>query len=394
LHWVFLLIIILDQFDNVWDTRGEEVSEKDNPWESLLKIFYKLVQNLHEYNQKQNCDKNSDEINEEQKASSAIVNHDESVRLQQEPETEEIEQKSNRDVDINKIPPKLLKVEEKESKKTKTLGSNFKANIQPNAKNSEMNNIPTQGNEIPQNLPYQNVKFQNWQQSPVKQQNVWSSDKQSVAQKPNVSSQDIKYVDQRQLPSVKMLSNINELKVGNQPPQNTMLSTPMTSPMKFNQMPPQMYTRNVQSPPNIPIMNQRPHVLPGLSNINFAMDSRRMQATMPPQYAYGIRGQQAYAPMGHYNYNINRTPQQPVQLPGLNQFVSSLRDQQVNHQVPNAYLNQLQLKNFFDTHQGMMQGRAAPNTQYNMQAMNMNIPGANRQWPQNNQNNQFNKRPS
>jgi hypothetical protein len=196
-----------------------------------------------------------------------------------------------------------------------------------------------------------------------------------------------------------MLSNINELKVGNQTPQNTMLSTPMTSPMKFNQMlpqmPPQMYTRTVHSPPNIPIMNQRPHVLPGLSNINFAMDSRRMQATMPPQYAYGNRGQQAYAPMGHYNYNMNRAPQQPVQLPGLNQFVTSLSNQQVNHQVPNAYLNQLQLKNFLHTHQGMMQARAAPNIEYNMQAMNMNIPGVNnRQWPQNNQNNQFNKRPS
>lgn len=312
--------------------------------------------------------------------------------MQQEPETDEIEQKSNRDVDSNKMKTKVPKVDEKLSKNEKYRASIVPANVTPNMKNSEIHNVPSQGNEIPQNLAYQNIKFQNWQQSPVKQQNVLSCDVPKIAQNVNVSSQDIKYVEQRQLPSTNMLPNINEPKIRSQTPQNTMLSAPMTSPMKFINQPVQMYGRNVQSPPNMPVMNQRPQVLPTLSNINFTMDNRRMQATMPPQYAYGMRGPQSYVPAGHYNYNINRMPQQPVQLPALNQFVSSLRDQQINHQIPTAYLNQLQLKNFLASHQGMMQARTAQNSEYNMQGMNMNMPGTNRQWPGNN--NQFNQRPS
>jgi hypothetical protein len=83
---------VTERNDDISDIEGCDQHTQDVTWDKLLKIFWKIVTDLHKYN-KDNIQNKNISTRAEEKKVDHHVNNDESVRLQQEPEIDENEQK-------------------------------------------------------------------------------------------------------------------------------------------------------------------------------------------------------------------------------------------------------------------------------------------------------------
>jgi hypothetical protein len=330
-------------------------------------------------------------------------NHDESVRLQQDNEQDEIEQKSNRDKQSTRKTRRQTKeaAKKEEVKVTPSENTKLEENHQVNppstnavapTKNSDPRNYNSHNNEMSHGQSHASNTYQNWGTSPMKAQPHADPEPQPKVQKqPMQTPEKPPVVEQRQQLPTNMLQNLmqsSQLKFQTQPQSLPQMPAGVASGMKYMQ-PAQAYVRNVQSPPPVTVMNQPRQTLPGLSNINFAVDNRKMQHGLPNQYVYPIRNPQSYIPQNQFQYGGNRMQGQTVQLPGLNQFVGSLNMQQfagqqpTHAQIPANFYNQMAVKNLLAANQQRMQS-PPPGQEYNMGAMGRSNMDMNRGWPQNN----------
>lgn len=328
--------MVLASFEMHSDTGVQDQNLPDEPCDKLLQIFHKIIVDLHKYSEENKNSQKNHEVTEERKANMGAVNNDESVRLQQETEIDEIEKKSNRDKDIHNQPSNLPKIEERieevkraENKNTNFQESNQQQNTTINSNNLESRNVVEKSEE----------KAPLGMTTPVKSQNVIDLENTPSYQNRMPQNMERNLVDQRQIPA-SIQNNVmqHNLNVRSQPPQNN---------------------QNLQSPMHPSMVAQPPHHLPGLSNIGLNME--RMQIPgMPNQMIYPpIRSQQPFIHMNQPNFGLNRgnRPGQ-VQLPGLNQFVSGLNSHQYQTQPSQGipYYGNMQLKNLINSHQGRMQG--------------------------------------
>lgn len=243
--------------DNISAANGHDQNSPDDPCDGLLNLFYKVITDLHKYNEQHPFGKKATDVNEERKANKGAVNHDESVRLQQEPEIEEIERKSNKDKDINKPAVHLPKIEEKyeETKKVEEQNTKYQGNYLPrdtitpsNLNNSDTRNFVAANNEMSHGQTYNSNTYQNRQMTPMKPQNVIDLEEQPEYQQ-NVPR------------------NINERNLGQhnlnarvQTPQLPMMMGHLQQQMKSQGMPVNPYSRPVQSQMQHPMMGQPTHM--------------------------------------------------------------------------------------------------------------------------------------
>ena len=226
-------------------------------------------------------------ITEERKANMGAINNDESVRLQTEPDMEEIERKSNKDKIVVKTTNNLPKIEEKPEEVKKQEPQNIK--YQPNTqKNNPRPSIPnsTEARNLVE------VKHENIRQmpsTPVKPQPVIDLDYTPDYTQRVAATPERNFSEQRKLPT-NMLPNLahHNINMRGQAPLNT---------------------RNVQSPVGVPMMGQVPHHLPGLSNIGLNLDKVNLQG-MPSQFMYPMRNHTPYMQMQQPNFYYQKNDYQ------------------------------------------------------------------------------------
>jgi hypothetical protein len=291
------------------DTDGQFEDSHVEPCDQLLQVFFRIVTELHEYEEKNKLQGKPQEITEERKANKNEYNHDESVRLQQEPEVEEIEQKTSKDRPQNKESVLLPKIQEKydEAKTSDKPISNMVEQFLPNNPNT-------------QNQRFAGALQQMYQASPMKQQQIIDVDDShdypmQQHQSNERSYQERRVYQQNYLPSIPQQYIAAQRQVM---PQQMMR---VQSPITMNP-----YSRSVQSP------NQ---MINTHSNI--------MQSTaMPSQYTYQGIPQRSYFPNIPSNYGMNRMGQQPVTLPSMNQLASLMSNSMSYNPMYSAQQSRMQ----------------------------------------------------
>ncbi|CAI2376875.1 unnamed protein product [Moneuplotes crassus] len=383
----------------------------DNAPARFFDIFLRIIKNLHSFSQN-NPPEKAKSGNEEQKVSNLPLNHDESVRLQQEHEVEEIENKSNRDTDSNKLPKDFPKIQEKlEESKNITQKSPPRQIYQKEVVKPA--NPPPAPSSIPVSPPVQSPPPQpkpvqpaqspppvaqtqpqrQLQQSPYKQNFDYSRQNQPEAhmntapqampsrERPPTSNQPV-YM-QSSIPTLP--PNIQSMTKYQQPQMQQRTGMPS---MMSQQPPPQFYSRPTSNSPPIHMMAQsRQQVLPNFQNL---------QPMIQSQYPYSVRTPQNYIPMNIPKQNMGRQPTVSGQLPKLNQLAGlfnqvTFPQQQTQPQIPPHYLQQAQLKNLImssqNQRQAMLQGLSG---QPNLQSQNRQPQGRQNQPPNWNPNGKYN----
>jgi len=317
-------------------------------------------------------------MNEEQKAANIPDNQDESVRLQ-EPEIEEIEQKSNRDKDSNKVTPDQPKIQEKveevknmvksppENGNQKESNINPTPNFQPNAIELETSNKLQEKPEIYQTKAPQNP-YGNW--NPAQQETQRQAEAQ-IQMRAQAQKESVEGRESRTLPT-NVLQNLiqNAPNIRNQYQQVTNTATTISPPLTVNPQNTQYYARQTSASAGIPVMSQGRQVLPTSSKISFGADNTNIRPMMSGRYVYGIPAQPAgYVSVNNFPTTQNRLGPNGAQLPAMNQFPNLLNNPQFAHQanpqqIPSAYLHQAQLKNLMMANQGGFPNNSVPRMDY------------------------------
>lgn len=254
------------------------------PCDKLLKIFHEVICGLHKFIEGKDVPISQVKVKEERKANMGAVNNDESVRLQTDPEIEEIEKKSNKDKPVTKAPSNLPKIEEKleEVKKYESHNMKYQPNFQPNIPSTSNNS----NNLEPRNvIERQSENFHHGTMTPVKQQPVIELENPSNYMAKMSYTPDRTFLDQTKLPT-NMLPNLAQHNM------NMRAQTAQNS-------------RNLQSPVGHVMNGQPTHHLPGLSNIGLNLEKVNLQG-LPNQFMYPMRNQASYMPMNQQNFYYPR----------------------------------------------------------------------------------------
>lgn len=102
----------IGSFEDISDADNCDVIAPDEPWDQLLNVFFRIISDLHQYNRSGTISKKSQKGQDKKKIDLVEINHDESVRLEQE--TEEVELKASKDKDPYKEAKTVLTKENQE----------------------------------------------------------------------------------------------------------------------------------------------------------------------------------------------------------------------------------------------------------------------------------------
>lgn len=295
---------------------------------------------------------------------------------------EEIEKKSNRDKDTNKIPKDIPKIQEK-LEESKNMVQKSPQNENYPKEDGIAKNTPPAPVEVkapvqaeqpvqpPQPVQTRQDPYQGYtlQKKEVTRQPEPESQLRNTAQ--NTTIQEKSYVDPNQLPQ-NMIPNYSHSEQAMRAKfhQSQMQANRGMPQMMAGQPQPQFYSRPANTSPPIHMMAQpRQQVLPTLQNL---------QPMMQAGYPYGVRTAHSYVPMSMQQ----KPPQQRMptsgQLPKLNQLAGlfnagTFNQQQTQQQLPPQFMQQAQLKNL------IMNSQAQQRAGYNYQNQARQPQGGN--WP-------------
>lgn len=365
--------------------------------------FCKIIQDLHKFSENNTGSTNFAENQEERKVDTREYNHDESVRLQQEPEIEEIEKKSNKDKPVRKTEPTVPQQNAQILENMKNI-QNRVMDINPDPRK-----FLRSRNEANGQLNYLIAKYifkcqhqEEWYLSNELRQKLSNAagGGNEVQNTPNQEKQQVIDVDAQQEFPERNQYHMNHYS-GTTPQQKPPQPSPPPQRMMNNSPPPLKYQPPQQpsmermlKTQNMPqMMQQQPHHLPSLPNLGFNTEIARMQQPPNAQQLYQYMGMNhGRPPMFPPQRHHPSQPQQPSQphLPSLNQFA-----QQLNPQQQISLGNHMQFKNLLTNQQDRMRA----NQLYNMGNIQMGRqgsppPGYNIMYQPQNPMNQQNPRPN